>query len=83
MVTGGRIRWREGAETPFVRIRKRWSCTGNCREDEEDRFEEDEDEEEEEAKRVVRSELREGIGDAVTETAIWIWSHKFLTRLFV
>lgn len=68
----------------MVRIRKRRSCTGNCREDEEDRFEDDEEEEEEEeAKRVVRSELREGIGDAVMETAIWIWSKKFLTKLFV
>lgn len=69
IVTKGRIRGREGAEMPLLPIRTRRSCTGNCKEVEGDSVDE-KDEEPAAARRVVRSELSEGIVDAETETAI-------------
>lgn len=53
-------------------MRTHRSCTGTCRKDDEDSFEQEAEDEEVAAMRVVRSELKEEIVDAVTETAIWM-----------
>lgn len=67
MITGGRIRGRESR----VPIRTCRRCDGNRREVEEDSFEQEEEDDAAAATmRPVRSELRQGIADAVTEIAI-------------